>query len=207
MRGHFQSLQNTISFTIYALLPTLQPQLESAYPVEAISQVLQSKSSGSLGDSSMSSVEPTPEGSVLLQDTPKSPQSEVGLLQAAGESSDHAAVGESWASEFKQGHDHENVDPASPTQASIDGSMLHAPSGDEVGGQAVARWELLTSVGFIHHVPIHLASPDRRIVIICVSAIRSLAFRNASPISSPPTGRSGNYPTRRQEQEGAVAGA
>lgn len=44
IKAHFTSLLSTISFTLYALLPTLQPQLFAAYPVEATSQALQAKS-------------------------------------------------------------------------------------------------------------------------------------------------------------------
>ncbi|WRT65853.1 uncharacterized protein IL334_002804 [Kwoniella shivajii] len=41
MKNHFTSLISTISFTLYALIPTLQPQVFSSYPVEEISQALQ----------------------------------------------------------------------------------------------------------------------------------------------------------------------
>lgn len=44
VKAHFTSLLSTISFTLYALLPNLEPQLFAAFPVEATSQALQAKS-------------------------------------------------------------------------------------------------------------------------------------------------------------------
>lgn len=45
LKAHFTSLLSTISFTLYALLPNLEPALFAAYPVESTSQALQAKSS------------------------------------------------------------------------------------------------------------------------------------------------------------------
>lgn len=56
MKSHFTSLLSTISYTLYALLPTLQPQVYEAYPVESISQALQG----------LSSSEPSPSASLVL---------------------------------------------------------------------------------------------------------------------------------------------
>lgn len=44
LKAHFTSLLSTISFTLYALLPNLEPALFAAYPVETTSQALQAKS-------------------------------------------------------------------------------------------------------------------------------------------------------------------
>ncbi|BEI87096.1 hypothetical protein CcaverHIS002_0704420 [Cutaneotrichosporon cavernicola] len=44
LKAHFTSLLSTISFTLYALLPNLEPALFAAYPVESTSQALQAKS-------------------------------------------------------------------------------------------------------------------------------------------------------------------
>ncbi|WVQ97079.1 hypothetical protein IAU59_004189 [Kwoniella sp. CBS 9459] len=84
MKNHFTSLISTISFTLYALLPTLQPQVFDAYPVESTCQALQGISNSSSLDASTSSLDPAstaangggqpsesqnwqPEGSLLLQ--------------------------------------------------------------------------------------------------------------------------------------------
>ncbi|WWC87991.1 uncharacterized protein L201_002893 [Kwoniella dendrophila CBS 6074] len=50
MRNHFTSLISTISYTLYALLPTIQPQLFDEYNVEEISQALQGLSSTSVSN-------------------------------------------------------------------------------------------------------------------------------------------------------------
>ncbi|WVF70706.1 hypothetical protein IAT40_005499 [Kwoniella sp. CBS 6097] len=59
MKNHFTSLISTISFTLYALLPTLQPQVFDAYPVESTSQALQGISNPSSLEASTSSLDPS----------------------------------------------------------------------------------------------------------------------------------------------------
>ena len=75
IKAHFTSLISTISFTLYALLPTLEPQLFAAYPVESTSQALQAKT-GSTGTNGVGSptdtnttttTESTPADSLLLE--------------------------------------------------------------------------------------------------------------------------------------------
>lgn len=77
IKAHFTSVLSTISFTLYALLPTLEPQLFAAYPVEATSQALQAKtgaagnSVGSPTDTGTTDPTPgsTPADSLLLLDS------------------------------------------------------------------------------------------------------------------------------------------
>ncbi|ORX34166.1 Peroxin-3 [Kockovaella imperatae] len=140
LRNHFTSLQNTIHFTLYALLPTLQPQLSAAYPVEVISQAIQGKST----ETSLSgSIAQTPESSMILQGAQQSPQNHTESTAQSitnGQSSPEQGVthdgriGESWASEFKQRENQLESD-AGPDEtqagAPVDGSMLYHPSGDE----------------------------------------------------------------------------
>ncbi|ODN84237.1 hypothetical protein L202_00232 [Cryptococcus amylolentus CBS 6039] len=51
LKNHFTSLISNISFTLYALLPALRPQISQVFPVEQTSQSLQNFTSG---DSSLS---------------------------------------------------------------------------------------------------------------------------------------------------------
>ncbi|KAK6907522.1 hypothetical protein I204_04009 [Kwoniella mangroviensis CBS 8886] len=118
MKNHFTSLISTISFTLYALLPTIQPSLFEKYNVEEISQALQDISSTSSSElsESTSSLDPNQnqkENSLLLSDTTPqpdventradvppsrpspSPSPEVGVTSTS--------TSESWASEFQNG--------------------------------------------------------------------------------------------------------
>ncbi|WVQ85271.1 hypothetical protein IAT38_007436 [Cryptococcus sp. DSM 104549] len=132
MKNHFTSLISTISFTLYALLPTLQPQVFDAYPVESTSQALQGISVTSLSDST-SSVETgagngdgegsgttAPENSLHLYGQNNGGGEQAHPTQSEekktheGEAMEHASptvsassgtgtgVGESWASEFQR---------------------------------------------------------------------------------------------------------
>ncbi|RXK35535.1 hypothetical protein M231_07214 [Tremella mesenterica] len=101
IKGHFTTLLSNISFTIYSLLPTLQPQLFDAYPVESTSQALQSLSQN--GDLQTPSTSPA--DSMLLQHPPSS---------ETGGTPSHP--GDSWASEFQQ---REGQEPISPSISSI----------------------------------------------------------------------------------------
>lgn len=99
LKSHFTSLLSTISFTLYALLPTLQPQLLDRYPVEETSQALQGMSM----TSSTASIQPeqpvsveSPENSLHLNKG----ESEAGTSVSGDEPV--SAVGESWASEFRR---------------------------------------------------------------------------------------------------------
>lgn len=60
LKAHFNSLLSTISFTLYALLPTVEPQLFAEYPVEATSQALQAKVRGAASPADTGTTEPTP---------------------------------------------------------------------------------------------------------------------------------------------------
>ena len=117
MKSHFNSLTSTVTLTLYAILPTLQPQLFARYPVESTSRSLQSLSQP---PSSGASAAPTPENSLLLE------RHSTAQGQARGEThtststssgsgaespprdpvtniaSDRSGFGESWASEFEQ---------------------------------------------------------------------------------------------------------
>lgn len=103
LKNHFTSLISTISFTLYALLPTIQPYLFGAYPVESTSQALQGSSSSN-ASSSQASVEATPENSMLLQGHTESgpSESERSETETSPTRRVSGAVGESWASEFRR---------------------------------------------------------------------------------------------------------
>jgi peroxin-3 len=88
LKNHFTSLISTISYTIYALLPTLQPQILEYFPVEETSLALQGLSS--MSSSMTSSAREGREG-----DAP----GESLLLQSQ---ITDGAVGQSWASEFQR---------------------------------------------------------------------------------------------------------
>ncbi|WVR05697.1 hypothetical protein IAU60_002721 [Kwoniella sp. DSM 27419] len=126
MKNHFTSLVSTISFTLYALLPTLQPQVFDAYPVEETSQALQGLSASNPASmtTSVGSIAPEAEadtsdatrtaGQSLLSDkgeaeaqTPtlssvsQSQSSSTTDRQGNGQGAASATFGgESWASEF-----------------------------------------------------------------------------------------------------------
>ncbi|CAD6576291.1 MAG: peroxin [Tremellales sp. Tagirdzhanova-0007] len=101
LKNHFTSLLSTISFTLYALLPTLQSQIYDAYPVESTSQALQALSSSTLS-SSQASIEPTPEHSMLLHGHTEDPVSSDGATSLTKSGNDVEGVEESWASEFRR---------------------------------------------------------------------------------------------------------
>jgi len=102
------SLISTISFTLYALLPTLHPQLTDEYPVENTSQALQNLSAPA------STAEPTPDHSMVLPqpsaDVP--PSSETSTDQEQRDSDRHGNVAESWTSEFQTESVAESEDPS-----------------------------------------------------------------------------------------------
>jgi peroxin-3 len=97
-------LISTISFTFYALLPTLYPQLSDEYPVENTSQALQNFSAAT------STADPTPDHSMVLPHPAGDSQSSDGgtdhehQQQERGDSAkshEHGNVTESWTSEFQ----------------------------------------------------------------------------------------------------------
>nr|XP_018264894.1 uncharacterized protein I303_03075 [Kwoniella dejecticola CBS 10117]OBR87052.1 hypothetical protein I303_03075 [Kwoniella dejecticola CBS 10117] len=120
MKNHFTSLISTISFTLYALLPTIQPQLFEAYNTEEISQALQGLSSSSIARSETNLSEST----TANQDTTTTPHPGYGSIRTGTETepqkSEHGnrenpqdqvplqppetagSVTESWASEFSR---------------------------------------------------------------------------------------------------------
>ncbi|OXB38605.1 hypothetical protein LQV05_002603 [Cryptococcus neoformans] len=112
LKNHFTSLISSISFTLYALLPTLQPQVFEAYPVEKTSQAIQGSASTSASSTmagSTSSIEISEplnslhlygQGSQELE-----PPKEVVDNQSPQFSPSVPlvpAVDESWASEFQK---------------------------------------------------------------------------------------------------------
>ena len=102
LKSHFTSLMSTISFTLYALLPNLQPQLSDAYPVESTSQALRGMSASTVSSSQVS-VEVTPESSMILQGPQGSDVGQIETQASPVKSGNGAsAVGESWASEFRR---------------------------------------------------------------------------------------------------------
>ena len=107
-----------MSITLYALLPTLGPQLAERYPVEWTSQALQDLSNPV---SSTASIDPTPDSapaaSTLLhaqypaqgEETNQmgdNSESEISGNESSvsrrNQAGDAAGVGESWASEFER---------------------------------------------------------------------------------------------------------
>ncbi|KAL7423636.1 peroxin [Cryptotrichosporon argae] len=58
IKSHFTTLLSTLHYTLYALLPTLQPQLQAAYPVESTSTAIQGLA--------YASSEQTPDSSLVL---------------------------------------------------------------------------------------------------------------------------------------------
>jgi hypothetical protein len=143
IKAHFTTLLSTISFTLYALLPTLQPQLFETYPVEATSQALQSLSMASSSQSSQ--LGETSESSLLLQRPDQ--QSEQNQASREAESSlaesqstieqsppsagrqSHPGVGESWASEFQS-------QSGSVSGSESEGGVGETRNGYEHGGEA-----------------------------------------------------------------------
>lgn len=95
LKSHFTSLLSTISFTLYALLPTLQPQLFERYPIEHTSQALQ----GMSVTSSTASLQPVevPDNSLHLHRGESDADTSV-----TSHEPQHSGVGESWASEFQR---------------------------------------------------------------------------------------------------------
>lgn len=102
LKSHFSTLLSTLSFTLYALLPTLSPQLDSAYPVELTSQALQGLSNPTSSQISTVSADNESEG-VLESSVPDIPV-EVenrGRSLSSGSRAEGGSVSESWASEFR----------------------------------------------------------------------------------------------------------
>lgn len=122
MKQHFTSLISTISYTLYALLPTLQPQLSDQYPVEQISQALQGLP---VSSSANESVNPTPDNSVLL---PPPTQENLHVEhENQAPSPEQPGIDQSWSSEFKA----ESV--AESEQPSLVGdSLINAGDDDAV---------------------------------------------------------------------------
>ncbi|WVQ71127.1 hypothetical protein IAR50_000652 [Cryptococcus sp. DSM 104548] len=130
LKNHFTSLLSSISFTLYALLPTLRPQISQVFPVEQTSQSLQNLTSGdgslsnsvsSVGSSlqettadnslhlhhNESEGEPKPEqAQVTPGSTQSSPKHPGSFDRRHSKSSPRVpsapGVGESWASEFQR---------------------------------------------------------------------------------------------------------
>ncbi|OCF45265.1 hypothetical protein I317_00787 [Kwoniella heveanensis CBS 569] len=111
MKNHFTSLISTISFTLYALLPTLQPQVFEAYPVEGTSQALQGISNPSSLEASTSSLDqpsspparngpPRPPGSQSWNREGSLLSQQEGSTQSSPEAGAGSLGAESWASEF-----------------------------------------------------------------------------------------------------------
>jgi hypothetical protein len=142
LKSHFTSLISTISFTLYALLPTLHPQISAEYPVETISQALQGLSAPA--SSAAESTDPTPDSSVVLQ--PPDPN-------AHGDAGTHGVQGgveQSWTSDFKT----ESV--AESEQPSLVGdSVLHGHEYD------VVRLCLENRPALMHRNPRRCPSPFR----------------------------------------------
>jgi peroxin-3 len=136
IKNHFTSLLSTISYTIYALLPTLQPQLEAHFPVEATSQALQGLSASNTS-SDTGSTSQTPDNSLLLHEhhnpnPDQSPQErDAGPGEGGLSSNSHRGVGESWASEFQSGHSGSETD-ASNGESFVDSSIQEVETDDTV---------------------------------------------------------------------------
>lgn len=121
LKNHFSTLLSTLSFTLYALLPTLSPQLDSAYPVELTSQALQglsnpvsSQISTASGDNEADQVgsssildSSVPDVSTHYADSSEGDPRR--LSSGSGGNGVEASVTESWASEFRGGGDAESV--------------------------------------------------------------------------------------------------
>lgn len=152
LKSHFSSLLDTISFTLYALLPTLSPQLTSAYPVEETSGLLQGISNPSSSVASIGATpDTTPANSLLLQGEQEvsvreeepssaSPPGSGTSGISTSVSGPTSAVGESWASEF-QNQSHERTPDQDqsqdlPARESMEGSeafsLAHAEGDDGV---------------------------------------------------------------------------
>ena len=132
LKNHFTSLISTISFTLYALLPTLHPQLTDEYPVENTSQALQNFSAAT------STADPTPDHSMVLPHPSGDSQSSEGgaehheqqQQQEGGEGGSdhgHGNVAESWTSEFQTESVAESEDPSM-----IGSSMVQGHEDDAV---------------------------------------------------------------------------
>ncbi|GFZ43242.1 hypothetical protein JCM24511_00961 [Saitozyma sp. JCM 24511] len=156
LKSHFSSLLDTISFTLYALLPTLSPQLTSAYPVEETSGLLQGISNPSSSVASIGATpDTTPANSLLLQG-----EQEVSIREeepssasppgsgtsgiSTSVSGPTSAVGESWASEFQNQSQEQSPDQNRnqdlPARESLEGSeafsLAHAEGDDGVSSVA-----------------------------------------------------------------------
>lgn len=90
-----------MSYTLYALLPTLAPQINDMYPVESTSQMLQGISH-SLPGSSQLSTAGTPDSSMVLQEREES--ASVSGSVAASQTQD-GQTSASWSSEFRNVED------------------------------------------------------------------------------------------------------
>ncbi|KAK8865737.1 hypothetical protein IAR55_000883 [Kwoniella newhampshirensis] len=149
MKNHFTSLISTISFTLYALLPTLQPQVFEAYPVESTSQALQGLSTTSLSASTSSAEtsereQESPENSLYLhrsgqhehhsQDHERDQHTaheDVRNGKDSGKShspSTSVQGTESWASEFRRGSSNNGEETESEV---LIGSSIGQPETDD----------------------------------------------------------------------------
>ncbi|WVO13411.1 hypothetical protein L204_101026 [Cryptococcus depauperatus] len=123
LKNHFTSLISQISFTVYALLPTLYPQVFEAYPVESTSQTIQEFSTlAPLMNESISSVDSSnSDNSLHLQAQRKEKMLDQSIASStetdendSGSTKNHdgtnleaqhaLGIGESWASEFHKGN-------------------------------------------------------------------------------------------------------
>jgi peroxin-3 len=130
LKSHFSTLLSTLSFTLYALLPTLSPQLDSAYPVELTSQALQGFSNPVSSQISTASAENDTEGDhttvvpvtldTSVPDMPQIPEDERRGSSSSG--LEEGSVSESWASEFR----------GAPAQSGVSDSFL-TDTDDAVG--------------------------------------------------------------------------
>ncbi|WVW80321.1 hypothetical protein I302_102300 [Kwoniella bestiolae CBS 10118] len=130
MKNHFTSLISTISFTLYALLPTVQPQLFEEYNIEDLSQALQDISAPAQGETPSELSESTGSldksqdqgNSLLLSET----NTDYHNHQEVGpRAEDNAAVAESspevssesWASEFQSQSQRRESNPNSENES------------------------------------------------------------------------------------------
>lgn len=163
LKNHFTSLISSISFTLYALLPTLQPQVFEAYPVEKTSRAIQGSASTSASSTmagSTSSIEISEplnslhlygQGSQELE-----PPKEVVDNQSPQFSPSVPlvpAVDESWASEFQK-KDSAGAEAETESGIMIGGSVEIPETDDGVSYQCVVQKEGLLIFKF-HSVIFH----------------------------------------------------
>lgn len=179
LKNHFTSLISTVTFTLYALLPTLQPQVSAEYPVEATSSALQGLSAPP--SSAAESTDPTPDSSMVLQP----PEPNTGTMQTSHSTPEisgpgqHGGVEQSWSSEFRT----ESV--AESEQPSLVGdSMLHGRDDDAVSSDFQV-YAGSSQKGFIDNVAKHITTSHRCVFFLPFAAFGSFGIATVST-----TGRS-----------------